>query len=397
MSQAGQPALARKALRTLFKKHLNIGYGGSNKGIESRLRTACHRSLHDFDVASRLALVQGDAIPWLSAAKLDEMCAGVLAGELRGPIIAAPAKKRHRHAMGFDFFWYLRRAEVRKLVSERIARRPKKRKGETNLQQVARSVAYAQWRKLSVADKSVYASHAAGCTFVRRRSIGGWWERVPKEIAEQPAELVPGVDAKPAEAVREEPVEPVIVTPRKRRPGIRAEVADRMVQSLTALLDEDGTPEKQTARTILTEVMGDDPQIKKFLTTSCGPFRMKKKPAGRPRGSMKVSDEQLIQSLASMSDPVPDISSKTGDEIRTLHMSKRRSADATKLLKKVNSRSDCGCVRSDSAMGAHSGASAMLACNGRQAHERSSTASSRRVGKRSSPSAPSTSGPGMSG
>ena len=271
-------------------------------------------------------------IDWLTVHVYEEMTRGVL--EESDVIGCDPARveaKRERccTAKGFDYFAYLHSDELEEAAAgEKRVRRQKKTKcGRT------RSIAWRRWQLLPRVDKECYCLHAQDTLFVRRRSEKGIYERVPKEVAEAADRRAD--HAIDLEAAVEPPADDPPVTPKKRRPspGAKHSVADRLLSSLSAVLQDD-TPEKQVCRRILTDVAQDHPRIRKFLTEKGVHFRMLKKPAGRPHGSQGVTDADLTASLQQISDPSPDIHKSSGEEVRTLHMSKRRCADSIKILKK---------------------------------------------------------------
>ena len=99
MENRSPPALYREVFRTLFKKHLAIGYGDSNVAIEARLRSACSKALHFFGPEDSLALCSGNDIPWFSVEKLNEMTAAIKEPPAADVILpeaeVSPAPPRH--------------------------------------------------------------------------------------------------------------------------------------------------------------------------------------------------------------------------------------------------------------------------------------------------------------
>ena len=134
------------------------------------------------------------------------------------------------------------------------------------------------------------------------------------------------------DAVDVEPREE-FVTPKKKP---RVNLCDEIVEQLqVAAAAEDSTPDKIAARRILTKVSDRDPAIANKLKRMDVKWRRLRKPAGRPRGTVKVTDADIVQALQSLSVPIPELHTGTQSEIRTLELSKRMSAIAVGRLKKT--------------------------------------------------------------
>ena len=315
------PDLCRKKLRNIFKKHLKVSYGQSSLALESRLKSATNRALHSFSEVDRQALVDDAGIAWLDE-KLPFFCSGIL--DPSETLVSAPpavpvddqAGRRPRSvwAKGFDFYCYLHAEEIEAELKRRRDKGQMKY-GSTGV--LCRRLGYPMWKKLSPKDRQIYGSHAQNVEFVRRRNAAGYFERVPRPIAE----FADG---------DEEAHEPVIETPKKQKAQDRTEKA--LMLELSRDLN-DQTPEKQYARKLITKVIDAVPAAKRRLRQHGILHRALRRKQGRPKGSVAVSDEKLIESLQIYHAPVPDLH-KSGVEIRTLDRSKTRAARATGLLKR---------------------------------------------------------------
>ena len=189
---------------------------------------------------------------------------------------------------------------------------------------------------MSQSEKDIYVEYVTGSKFERRRSAGGWYERVFKDVAMVPAAPVGSVTGSSSDSAPvgtpDAELAPV-VTPKKRNKICSRDLATRMFGCIKNEMKNE-SPEKIAMRKLLTAVADGDRSMKQSLSRRLGPWRLLKKPAGRPCGSCKVSDEQIIEALKTHSAPVPEILESTGTEIRMLDKSKRRCAKATGILKK---------------------------------------------------------------
>ena len=335
---SGLPAGCRKKLRLLFKKHLAIAYGESSASIEARLRAAVCKAYHKFSLEDKRMLMDDKKIDWLCPEKLDEFTVGVLTGAGLPDVIAAeagaiPAKKRFPGAAGFDYFCYLEKDRFKAAgVMKRPAARGKKKR--VSCQQV-RLKAWVEWKSMPKKARNLYIAKADNSEFVRRRSSAGWFERVPKLDVAEEIEVEVGPHRQEVERpsiIDEDSEAGEFVTPKKWRPAADT-FADQVAAGLQKLMQTD-SPAKQVARKLLTEVVTEDARMKKFVKQRVGSFNLLKKPAGRPQGSVSVTDAEIVQKLQEYSSPCPEILESSGQEIRTLHLSKRRCAKKTKLLGK---------------------------------------------------------------
>ena len=116
-----------------------------------------------------------------------------------------------------------------------------------------------------------------------------------------------------------------IATPTKRK-KLNETLADSMMAEVQKVMDEPHTPtkEKQVCRNMLTKAMLSIPCSKKSMQCKLGmQWKASSSKEGRPQGSYKISDDDLVKALDSQSTDSSMMHLQLQRPIRTLSQSKR--------------------------------------------------------------------------
>jgi hypothetical protein len=350
----------RLSLRKLYKAHMQIGYGESSRSIESMIKATTRQAFHHLDEEEVNLVLAGGVPPWLDTVAKDFLFKGtpLPAGRALKDIVVdaadaapdvaphvapdvapdldpavepaelaadaapeVPAPKRpakwYAASRAFDYFCYLEKdaltAKAKQLMKSKLyASRP--------LAAVIKVAGSQCWRKLRPDEKLAHRRRAEAVAGRRSRSADG---RLIREVCDE-------VDVEPA--LDDEDFD----TPKKKKLSTKhaSTLGHGLVDELAVVMSQIGTPEKQFAERLLVRATSSAPKVIKSLKKMGVTFRKVRKPKlGRPNGTTKVSDAQLIERLHAVSSDTSNIHNTLQTPIRTLEMSKRRCAKVAGLSK----------------------------------------------------------------
>ena len=259
------------------------------------------------------------------------------------PICPRPVEKKGSSgkcplSRGFDFFCWLEKDALEKAATR--LKRFKKHKS-TRWSALMKIAGGKAWARLQMLDKRAFAKRAADRPAPVRRSDGKF-EALP--YSDVPLVSSHAGSSTDAAAGSSEDVN--VCTPKKSLPkkiATEQKCKDLVWNAVGDLLASDETPTKtkRAIRDVITNNDVSDEKCKRFIRQRTGGHvRFRKSSSagafhwGRPKGCSKVSDVQLVAALEDHSAPSSIMHRKLECPIRTLSASKRRTAKASRVLKK---------------------------------------------------------------
>ena len=240
---------------------------------------------------------------------------------------------------GFDLYCWLEEDMITEKADKK--KRFKKYANYTN-KNLFRLVAAAEWQKVGKTEKRAYAQRAFE-RHSRGRGDDGKFLCADVEVDADAEAVVDGESADeevPAicESADEEAADMVTPNKKKKRWGEVAAQSQVYEAVVNAMQDEE-TPQKEKSaiNAVLGRISDKSTKMKKVVRAVCGPaYRQRSgKKLGRPHGAVAVSDAMLVNSLDEHTTDSSLMHIALERPIKTLQQSKRRTAKATKLLKKT--------------------------------------------------------------
>ena len=356
-------------LRKLLKKQLSIGYGQSSRDCEAALKSSGHAILRRCSDLEKADIKQNGRLPeWLSADALRSFCWSVLVALKRVPDDgvqpplpeevpskhACEGKLKNPNARAFDHFCWLHSESLQERAKVMKAT---KQYGHLSLAALLKKAGGEKWKKLPPSEKEAHRIHATA-TAGHERSIDGKLcalrLRVPESapavpdsapVLEVPDTGGSAASGGPATVEGPDTAEPAVTPKKLGRPlgkskmsgGGSYQVACAVFDRMKQALGDNSTPKKEKkmiGQALQTCIAGDSALAKKVKLRVPG-FRSCRF-SGRPRGSARISDQQLRTALEPLSHDSSMMHTSLLVPIRTLACSKTRAARSLKMMSKTH-------------------------------------------------------------